>query len=116
MSETTYNTEKLIVQGIKTYTGNIKAGTYHRGQLLINDEGLWEDAGTFDGSKQLGVYLGAAETDNVPKTYAANAWDSIIVHGDLYAGGIVSASGAVINLTEAQIGILQQSGIFIKRV
>ena len=116
MAEVTYNTENLLVKDWKTYTGNIKAGTYHRGQLLVNDSGLWEDADDFDGSLQLGVYLGTVETDNIPKTYTSNAWDAIIVFGEIYAGGLVNASGNVLSLTEAQIGILQQSGIFMKKV
>jgi len=116
MAITNFNTENLIVKDIKTYVGNIKAGTYRRGQLLANDAGLWTDADDFDGSMQLGIYLGAVETDNVPKTYTSNAWDSIIVFGEVYAGGLVDASGTVKTLTEAQIGMLQQNGIFVKKV
>ena len=113
MSEVQYNTENLIVKDIKTYVGNIEAGTYYRGQLLVNTAGLWTDAGTFDGAKQLGVYLGSGES---PKTYTANAWDSIIVFGDVYAGGLVNSTGTVRTLNEEQIGLLQQSGIFVRKI
>lgn len=104
-----YVTDKLIGGEIKTQQVKLAAGTYHRGNPLeyVADNDNWKYVAT-EANVQ-GVFLEDS------RTIAANGAGSIIIGGEVQAGGLTNNTGAAYTVSEDFIASCAAKGLYIKR-
>jgi len=86
----------------------VAAATYYVGMLLESALGVYKALAS---GTVAGVYNG---TDG--RVLALAGEDNVMVAGEVAHSGLVDASGDAITLTETQIALYAQSGIYVKEV
>jgi len=110
MAQTELGSGRKLVAGnfFSTRQVALAADTYYVGMLLESAAGVYSAlaAGTI-----AGVYNG---TDG--RVLAAQGEDNIVVAGEIAHSGIVDATGAALTISDTNIALYAQSGIYIKEV
>lgn len=105
---TNYVTNNLIAGDIKTQQVKFAAASYKRGMALEYDTN--NDRYTVLSSGNIaGIFLGE------DRTLVDNDYDSIIIGGEVYAGGILNSAGTELTITEDIIAAWAALGFYIKR-
>ena len=115
MASVDYITEKLIAGEIITDQVALAADTYYKGMLLTYvaaDDNYAYDATPADGDT-IAIYLGDGSV--VGRVLAAPGYDSVIIGGEVFEGGIVTDANAAFTVTEDIRAICNAAGIYIKR-
>lgn len=103
-----YNTEALLLGKVITRDdAPLAADTYYRGMPLAYDSGTGNY--DYDAANIEAVYLGP---DARVMSSAGSA--TIVVFGELQAGGIVDDSGDALTITEAIKQTAYSNGIYLK--
>lgn len=108
MAVTNYETEKLIAGPVQTQQVKFAADTYYRGMPLEYDADN-DRYVTLTSGSIAGIFLGE-ET-----TLVNNDYDSIIIGGEIYAGGLVTDLNTAFTVTEDIIAAWAPRGFYIKR-
>lgn len=105
-AETLGSGKGLIAGPVSTRQVPVAADTYYVGMLLESTAGVYSAlaSGTI-----AGIYNG---TDG--RVLASPGEDNVIVAGEVAHSGLVDASGDPLTLTETQIALYAQSGIYVK--
>ena len=105
---TNYLTNKLIAGDVKTQQVKFAAGTYYRGNPLeydtVNDRYAILSSGDI-----AGIFLGDE------RTVVNGDYDSIIIGGEVYEGGLLDSQCRQFVVTEDIIAAWAARGFYIKR-
>jgi len=82
----------------------LAADTYYRGMPLALSTGVYG----YNAANPEVIYNG------IERTLGSQGIGSVIVHGEVLAGGLVDDSNAALSVTDAVIQAAQANGIFIK--
>ncbi len=105
---TNYLTNKLIAGDVKTQQVKFAAGTYYQGNPLEYDAN--NDRYTILSTGDIaGIFLGEK------RTVVNGDYDSIIIGGEVYEGGLLDSSGNQFTVTEDIIAAWAARGFYIKR-
>jgi hypothetical protein len=108
MEATTYTTENLIAGKIQTQQVPLAADTYYRGMALEFNSGTGYYEVLSSGSIS-GIYLGEEAT------LTAGDFNSVIVGGEVYEGGIVNGSNVALTFTDTILAAWSVRGFYVKK-
>ena len=115
MASVDYITEKLIAGEIITDQVALAADTYYKGMILTYDSGndRYQYDATPAATDTVAIYLGDGSGEG--RVLAAPGYDSVIIAGEVFEGGIVTDANAVFTVTEDIRAACNAVGIYIKR-